>query len=324
MSSSSTSSLDSFGSNESWRKQQQQQLGTAGRKFNDITNPSSTHLQNQRPSNPYTQISSGLAAQTATTATAAATKSVKFKFDNMIRETADPVTANMDDDNNSYTSHNDQSPPPASALIEHVTSAISKRRLKVVDVKSYDDGHVDKWLEDGTTVTMFPNGTVKEVSPSRQHIYVTFFNGDFKELDHATSTETYFYAETNITQVIDLKSGLQMLKFPNGQVEKFHADKTREIVFPDKIVKVIRPDGSEESRLPNGTCVRVEANGDKVIEYPNRQREVHTKEFKRREYPDGSVKTVFTNGYSETKYCNGRVRLKDNLGNLISDTKAAS
>jgi hypothetical protein len=303
---SSTSSLDSFGSNESWRKQQQQQ---------QQNNP---NLHQQRLSNAYMHLSHG--------PTNNASKSVKFKLDGMPSSLpSQQESENGEDDDqeirSSYSSHQEHSPPPPT-LVEYVASYISKRKLKVIDTKAYEDGHVDKLLEDGTTVTMFPNGTIKETEPNRQRVFVKFFNGDYKELNHATNSETYFYAETNITQIIDLKSGLQMLKFPSGQVEKFHADKTREIIFPDKLVKIMRPDGTEETRLPNGTSIRVEANGDKVIEYPNRQREIHTKDFKRREYPDGSVKTVYTNGISETKYSNGRVRLKDSMGNIISDSKA--
>ena len=115
---------------------------------------------------------------------------------------------------------------------------------------------------------------------------------------------------------------MQILKFPSGQIEKHHTNKTREIIFPDKICKFIYPDGSEESRLPNGTCIKIDANGGKIIEYPNKQREIHTREYKRREYPDGSIKTVYTNGISETRYANGRVRIKDPSGNIISDKKA--
>ena len=66
----------------------------------------------------------------------------------------------------------------------------------------------------------------------------------------------------------------------------------------------------------------MDATGSKVIEYPNKQREIHTKDYKRREYPDGSIKTVYTNGISETRYANGRVRIKDPTGNIISDKKA--
>lgn len=197
----------------------------------------------------------------------------------------------------------------------------NQRQLRVKETRHFDDKHVEKYLEDGTTLTIFPNGTVKEVSTDKRCTFVKFFNGDRKEMNHDTGTETYFYAETDITQII-YSNGMQILKFPSGQIEKHHTNKTREIIFPDKICKFIYPDGSEESRLPNGTCIKVDQQGGKVIEYPNKQREIHTKDYKRREYPDGSIKTVYTNGISETRYANGRTRVKDAAGNIISDKKA--
>ncbi|CAF0806524.1 unnamed protein product [Brachionus calyciflorus] len=206
---------------------------------------------------------------------------------------------------------------------DYVISSLTgvDRNLRVKDIRVVEGKQTEKLLEDDTLITIFPNGTIKEVSADKMKILVKFFNGDRKEVNRDTGTETYSYAETNITQII-YSNGLEILKFPNGQIEKHHVDKTREIIFPDKICKFIYPDGREETRLPNGTFIKVDKNGDKVIEYPNKQREIHTKDYKKREYPDGSVKTVYTNGLSETKYSNGRVRLKDSLGNVISDTKA--
>jgi centromere protein J len=209
---------------------------------------------------------------------------------------------------------------------EYVVSLISEnaneeaKKLRVKETRQFDDKRVEKILEDGSIQTKFQNGTLKEVSGDKRHTFVRFFNGDQKEINHETGTETYFYAETNITQII-YSNGLEILKFPNGQIEKHHPNKTREIIFPDKICKFIYADGSEESRLPNGTIIKIDKNGDKIIEYTNKQREFHTKDFKRREYPDGSIKTVYTNGISETRYANGRIRIKDSLGNLISDKK---
>ncbi len=40
----------------------------------------------------------------------------------------------------------------------------------------------------------------------------------------------------------------------------------------------------------------------------------------RREYPDGTVKTVYDDGRSETRYSNGRIRVKDAAGNVVTDT----
>ncbi len=42
--------------------------------------------------------------------------------------------------------------------------------------------------------------------------------------------------------------------------------------------------------------------------------------FQRREYPDGTVKTLFNDGRQESRYANGRVRVKDKDGNLFHDS----
>ena len=39
----------------------------------------------------------------------------------------------------------------------------------------------------------------------------------------------------------------------------------------------------------------------------------------RRQYPDGSVKTVYRDGRQETRYPTGRVRVKDKTGKILVD-----
>nr|XP_045247664.1 T-complex protein 10A homolog 1 [Macaca fascicularis] len=107
------------------------------------------------------------------------------------------------------------------------------------------------------------------------------------------------------------------------QVEKFYPDGSKEIVFPDGTVKHLK-DGQEETLFPDGTIVRVERNGDKTIVLSNGQKEIHTAQFKRREYPDGTIKTVYCSGCQETKYASGRVKIKDEAGNIILDEKQMS
>jgi centromere protein J len=204
---------------------------------------------------------------------------------------------------------------------QFITTLIGSRQVELKEIKKCDDGRVEKLLEDGTILTEFANGTLKEVSSNKRHTFVNFYNGDRKEMNLDASTETYYYAQTNVTQITYTTNGLQVFKFPNGQIEKHYSDKTKEIIFPDKVVKINYPNGTEESRLTNGTIIKVENNGDKIIEYSNKQREIHTKDYKRREYPDGSVKTVYSNGMTETRYANGRIRVKDEFGNIISDKK---
>ncbi|KAI4539068.1 hypothetical protein MJG53_009180 [Ovis ammon polii x Ovis aries] len=96
--------------------------------------------------------------------------------------------------------------------------------------------------------------------------------------------------------------------------------KDEEIVFPDGTVQRLSA-GREETVFPDGTIVSVERNGDKTIVLSNGQREIHTAQFKRREYPDGSTKTVYHDGHQETKDASGRVKVRDEAGNIILDRK---
>uniref|UniRef100_A0A8C4NKU5 Centromere protein J C-terminal domain-containing protein n=1 Tax=Eptatretus burgeri TaxID=7764 RepID=A0A8C4NKU5_EPTBU len=173
-------------------------------------------------------------------------------------------------------------------------------------------------MQSGRHVITFPNGTRKEISADAKLLLITFFNGDVKQV-FPDQRVVYYYAEAQTTQTT-YPDGLEILQFPNKQMEKHYPDGTTEIVFPDETIKYLHPDGNEESIFPDGTIIRL--NGDKVIEFDNGQREVHTIGFKRREYPDGTTKTVFADGRQETKYSSGRVRIKDCDGNVIFDDHA--
>jgi centromere protein J len=72
--------------------------------------------------------------------------------------------------------------------------------------------------------------------------------------------------------------------------------------------------------MPDGANAKIYKNDTKVLSFPNGQREIHTLNYKRREFPDGTVKTVYEDGSMETRYSNGRIRMKDKDGNLVSDT----
>uniref|UniRef100_UPI00358F513C centromere protein J isoform X2 n=1 Tax=Myxine glutinosa TaxID=7769 RepID=UPI00358F513C len=190
----------------------------------------------------------------------------------------------------------------------------------VKDRIQYPDGKLELVMQSGRHVITFPNGTRKEISADAKSVLVTFFNGDVKQV-FPDQRVVYYYAEAQTTQTT-YPDGLEILQFPNKQMEKHYPDGTTEIVFPDETIKYLHPDGNEESIFPDGTIIRLQQNGDKVIEFDNGQREVHTTEFKRREYPDGTTKTVFADGRQETNYSSGRVRIKDCDGNVIFDDHA--
>jgi hypothetical protein len=261
-----------------------------------------------------------VAPPTITTATTMRSQSVDLSSPNpnVIKPQAQKIVKFRFDE--SSTDPNDQNV----SREEFVTKLIDNRTVTVQNQVKHDDGRIEKYLVDGSIQTQFPNGTIKETNPAKDNTYVQFYNGDYKHVDHSNHIETYYYAQTNVTQIkyeSGCDAGLQIFKFPNGQIEKHHLDNTKEILFPDKTVKYIYTNGTEETRLPNGTNIKLNTtSGHKVIDYPNKQREIHTQDYKRREYPDGSLKTVYSNGMSETRYANGRVRVKDELGKIISDS----
>uniref|UniRef100_A0A8D0GNM9 Centrosomal P4.1-associated protein n=1 Tax=Sphenodon punctatus TaxID=8508 RepID=A0A8D0GNM9_SPHPU len=183
---------------------------------------------------------------------------------------------------------------------------------------------VEKLLKNGCHLIFYPNGTRKEVSSDGKTLTVTFFNGDVKQV-MADQRVIYYYADAQTTHTT-YPNGLEVLHFSNGQIGKnylyiHYSDGRKEITFPDQTIKNLLADGQEESIFPDGTIVRVQRDGNKIIEFNNGQRELHTAHFKRREYPDGTIKTVYANGHQETKYVSGRVRVKDKDGNVIMDTK---
>ncbi|XP_068786395.1 centromere protein J [Struthio camelus] len=184
---------------------------------------------------------------------------------------------------------------------------------------AYPDGKVERVLKNGCHLIFFPNGTWKKVSSDGKTITTTFFNGDVMQV-MPDQTVIYYYADAKTTHTT-YSDGLEVLQFSNGQIEKHYPDGRKEITFPDQTIKNLFLDGQEESIFPDGTIVRVQRDGSKTIEFNNGQRELHTSQFKRREYPDGTVKTVYMNGHQETKYVSGRVRVKDKDGNIIMDTK---
>ncbi|RZC40426.1 centromere protein J [Asbolus verrucosus] len=180
---------------------------------------------------------------------------------------------------------------------------------------------VEHLLEDGTKQTKYANGNVKTVSSDGNFITMKYFNGDIQETNLLDGTVKYFFFSKNIWQTT-YADGLEVLEFSDGIKEKRYVDGKCEVILPDNVVQITSPDGSQETKYPDGSVVKVKSNGDKILLLPNGQKEIETKEYKRREYPDGTVKILYPDGTQETRYSNGRVRIKDGDGNLLVDTQS--
>ncbi|XP_063388810.1 centromere protein J [Cydia fagiglandana] len=175
---------------------------------------------------------------------------------------------------------------------------------------------------DGSKELRFPNGNVKYLSADGKYSKFVYYNGDVKENFYNEGRIKYYYAETK-TYHTTHPDGLEVLEFPDGQVEKRYKDGSSEIRLPNGTVRYFDPKNPhvrEEWRFPDGATLTASASGERRVVFPNGQVEVHTKDHKRREFPDGTVKLVYNDGTAETRYASGRVRIKDKHGNLIMDS----
>ncbi|XP_051938314.1 centromere protein J isoform X2 [Hippocampus zosterae] len=216
-------------------------------------------------------------------------------------------------------SPNEQDSDSYSPLVWESNEADRSETTSLQEVITHPDGKVETVLAGGDRVIVYPNGTTKQVSCDGTTVTVNFFNGDTKEVtaDHRV---LYYYADTKTTH-ITYPDGMEVLHFPNNQIEKHFPDGRKEITFADQTVKTLFPDGSEESVMTDGTVVQIKTDGTKEIHFNTGQKEVHTADYKRREYPDGTVKTVYTDGRQETRYPGGRLRVKDKYGNVLTDER---
>ncbi|XP_032071919.1 centromere protein J-like [Thamnophis elegans] len=179
----------------------------------------------------------------------------------------------------------------------------------------YLDGKVKQLFTDGRRITTYPNGTKMEISTDKKTVTVTFYNGDIKKI-LADQTVIYYYGDAQTSRTI-YPDGLEVLQFPNDQIEKYHPDGTEEIIFPNQTVKRRYGGGFEETIFPDGTVVKVEKNGDKTIHFHNGQKEIQTAGSKRREYPDGTIRTVYASGQWETNNVAERVPMPNDKEALI-------
>ncbi|KAL0266572.1 UNVERIFIED_CONTAM: hypothetical protein PYX00_009079 [Menopon gallinae] len=137
----------------------------------------------------------------------------------------------------------------------------------------------EKKYDDGRREIIYPNGNVKKISADGRIVKMIYYNGDLKETDIVEGSEKYYYAQTK-TWHTTYKDGLEVLEFPNGQTERRLPDGSTEILFPNGCVRYCDPSGKDEWRFLDGTVIKTDKNGHKVLLLPNGQKEIHTKEYK--------------------------------------------
>ncbi|KAI5642592.1 centromere protein J [Phthorimaea operculella] len=199
-------------------------------------------------------------------------------------------------------------------------TSLAKTSLNATEIKK----------PDGSKELRFPNGNIKHISADGKYSKFLYYNGDIKENFYSEGRIKYYYAEAK-TYHTTHADGLEVLEFPDGQVEKRYKDGSSEIRLPNGSVRYHDPKNEhvrEEWRFPDGTALTVSANGDKRIVFSNGQIEVHTKDHKvsfrsiyithdpknehvREEwrFPDGTALTVSAIGDKRIVFSNGRIEV---------------
>ena len=96
------------------------------------------------------------------------------------------------------------------------------------------------------------------------------------------------------------------------------------ITFPDGSIKRTSSNGEENIEFTDGTVVKVFPNGDKFVSLPDGEKEEHTREYRKRIMPDGTERILHKDGRVETRYKDGRAKVKNNAGVVIEDTLKAA
>jgi hypothetical protein len=98
---------------------------------------------------------------------------------------------------------------------------------------------------DGTRVTVYPNGTRKELLADGSTV-LHFANGDIQTVDRRGSTTAYWFADTQVVRLSSNKDpsssaaapmsssdSCVLYQFPNGQVEYHYRDGRKFVQFPN-------------------------------------------------------------------------------------------
>ena len=106
------------------------------------------------------------------------------------------------------------------------------------------------------------------------------FPGLYVKLNHLKSSFTFFSVYLLVEHQVS-KSTIHFASLSfSKQVEKHYRDGTKEIILPDQTIKYLYPNGAEECVFSDGTIQKINVEGERTIEFPNGQRETHTKCYK--------------------------------------------
>ena len=112
-----------------------------------------------------------------------------------------------------------------------------------------NDGKIINIFDDNKKEIIFKSGVRKEIYTDGYQL-IHFPNGDIKQKFVGKGEKiVYYYKDTNTVQTT-FKSGLNVFKFSNGQIEKHYPDGSRFIIYANGIKRKMSKNGKEEMIIP--------------------------------------------------------------------------
>ena len=140
------------------------------------------------------------------------------------------------------------------------------------ETKNDSEGKIINIYDKNKTEIILNNGEKKEIFSDKYEI--TYFNnGDIKQIFKQNGKQVYFFNKQKTVQTT-FKTGLQVLKYDNGQLEKIFTDGTKKIAFPDGCLRYIFPNRLQETYFPDGSVERIDKEGNVILEHEDGTKEI--------------------------------------------------
>ncbi|RDD40002.1 Centromere protein J [Trichoplax sp. H2] len=139
---------------------------------------------------------------------------------------------------------------PKCAVLESYEQEASETVAHIVNLTDnykevqHGNGIVERTFTDCSRVIYYSDGSSKEINADGTLSVNYLYNGDILKI--SPDKEVYYYAATK-THHTTFTDGRQILRFANNQAEIHYPNGMKIVVFPDKSIKYISPDGMEEN-----------------------------------------------------------------------------
>ena len=144
-------------------------------------------------------------------------------------------------------------------------------QYNLIKTENDKDGKIKK-IYDKNKIEIIHNGEKKEIFDDKYEI-IHFSNGDIKQIFKKKGKQVYFFSKQKILKTT-FETGLQIIKYDNGQIEKIFADGTKKISFPDGSLRYIFPNRLQETYYPDGSVERIDKEGNVILEHEDGTKEL--------------------------------------------------